>query len=46
LISPYLRLSQTLSERLHDVAERGVEIVIVFGKSELQAGEHAARLRS
>jgi phosphatidylserine/phosphatidylglycerophosphate/cardiolipin synthase-like enzyme len=35
LVSPFLKLSKTLAERLQDAARRGVRITIVFGKEEL-----------
>jgi hypothetical protein len=51
LVSPFLKLSKTLAERLQDAARRGVKITIVFGKEELEhdqelllAGLAAARL--
>jgi len=36
LVSPFLRLSKTLAERLQDAARRGIRITIVFGKEELE----------
>jgi len=36
LVSPFLKLSKTLAERLQDAARRGVKITIVFGKKELE----------
>jgi phosphatidylserine/phosphatidylglycerophosphate/cardiolipin synthase-like enzyme len=36
LVSPFLKLSKTLAERLQDAARRGVTITIVFGKEELE----------
>src|SRR5438552_6769895 len=36
LVSPFLKLSKTLAERLQDAARRGVKITIVFGKEELE----------
>ena len=36
LVSPFLKLSQTLAERLQDASRRGVTITIVFGKRELE----------
>jgi hypothetical protein len=36
LVSPFLKLSKTLTERLQDAARRGVTITIVFGKEELE----------
>lgn len=51
LVSPFLKLSKTLAERLQDAARRGVRITIVFGKEELDreqelvvAGLFGARL--
>jgi hypothetical protein len=35
LVSPFLKLSKTLAERLQDASRRGVTITIVFGKEEL-----------
>ena len=37
LVSPFLKLSKTLAERLQDAARRGVRITIVFGKEELES---------
>ncbi len=31
LVSPFIKLSKTLAERLQDAARRGVKITIVFG---------------
>jgi hypothetical protein len=39
LISPFLKLSPLLLERLKDADRRGVQISIVYGKSELAAEE-------
>lgn len=36
LVSPFLKLSKTLAERLQDAARRSVRITIVFGKEELE----------
>jgi hypothetical protein len=36
LVSPFLKLSKTLAERLQDASRRGVRITIVFGKEELE----------
>jgi phosphatidylserine/phosphatidylglycerophosphate/cardiolipin synthase-like enzyme len=36
LVSPFLKLSKTLAERLQDAARRSVKITIVFGKEELE----------
>jgi len=36
LVSPFLKLSTTLAERLQDAARRSVKITIVFGKKELE----------
>lgn len=46
LVSPFLKLSKTLAERLQDAARRGVSITIVFGKEELEReqGLHLAEL--
>jgi hypothetical protein len=35
LLSPYVRLSPMLRDRLHDADARGVEITLVYGKQEL-----------
>jgi hypothetical protein len=35
LVSPYLRVSRTFIERLKDADERGVRILIIYGKDEL-----------
>lgn len=39
LVSPYLKLSKTLFERLKDAANRGVKIKIIYGKDELKPNE-------
>ena len=39
LVTPYLKLSQMLYERLIDADNRGVQIILVYGKSELAAAE-------
>jgi hypothetical protein len=39
LVSPYLKLSKTLFERLKDASGRGVKIKIVYGKDELKPNE-------
>ena len=39
LVSPYLKISKTLHERLKDSSERGVKIKIIFGKDELKPNE-------
>ena len=39
LVSPYLKLSKTLYERLKDASERGVKIKIIYGKDELKPNE-------
>ena len=39
LVSPYLKLSKTLHERLKDASERGVQIKIIYGKDELKPNE-------
>lgn len=39
LVSPYLKLSKTLHERLKDSSERGVKIKIIYGKDELKPNE-------
>jgi hypothetical protein len=39
LVSPYLKLSKTLFERLKDASARGVKIKIVYGKDELKPNE-------
>jgi len=41
LISPYLQLSETLMERLQDADRRDVEILIVYGKSDLKTEEES-----
>jgi hypothetical protein len=45
LISPYLRLSKTLLERLQDANRRGVKTQLIYGKSSLNPEEEAALLR-
>jgi phosphatidylserine/phosphatidylglycerophosphate/cardiolipin synthase-like enzyme len=42
LVSPYLRLSKTLLERLQDASRRGVRITLIYGKSSLARDEEAA----
>ena len=42
LVSPYLKISKTLHERLADATNRGVEIVVVYGKDELKPNERNA----
>ena len=39
LISPYLQISKTFFERLKDASERGVKIIIVYGKDKLRPNE-------
>jgi hypothetical protein len=39
LVSPYLKLSKTLYERLKDAAIRGTRITIIYGKDELKPNE-------
>jgi hypothetical protein len=39
LVSPYLKLSKTLFERLKDASERGVNIKIIYGKDDLKPNE-------
>src|SRR3954468_23627543 len=39
LVSPFLQLSKTLSERLKDTSNRGVETVIIYGINELKPNE-------
>lgn len=41
LISPYLQLSPILSQRLKEASERGVKIVVIYGKNELKPKEQA-----
>jgi hypothetical protein len=40
LVSPYLRLSKTVFERLKDADRRGTKIVLVYGKDELEPEVH------
>ncbi len=42
LISPYLKISQTLHERLKDCSARGVSITIIYGKDELKPNEKSS----
>lgn len=42
LISPFLQLSPTLRQRLHDVSDREIKIHVVYGKSELRPDEYEA----
>jgi phosphatidylserine/phosphatidylglycerophosphate/cardiolipin synthase-like enzyme len=39
LVCPYLQISKTFMDRLHDADERGTEIQIIFGKDQLKPGE-------
>ncbi|MCC2548458.1 phospholipase D-like domain-containing protein [Hymenobacter sp. BT175] len=39
LITPYLKLSRILSERLAEANQRGVHVKLVYGKSELKPSE-------
>lgn len=39
LVSPYLQLSKTFHQRLKDASNRGVKIVIIYGKDELKPNE-------
>jgi hypothetical protein len=40
LVSPYLKLSKTLYERLKDAVVRGARITIIYGKNELKPNEY------
>jgi len=39
LVSPYLQLSKAFFDRLKDADERGVQIIIIYGKDELRPTE-------
>ena len=39
LVSPYLQVSKTFMDRLHDADERGTKILVIYGKDELKPGE-------
>lgn len=39
IVSPYLKLSRTFLERLHDASDKGVIIKIIFGKDKLNPNE-------
>ena len=39
LVSPYLKIHKTFYERLKDVSNRGVKIIIIYGKDELKPNE-------
>lgn len=39
LVSPYLKLSKTFLERLHDASNNGVTIKIIYGKDKLNPSE-------
>lgn len=39
LVSPFLKISKTLNERLRDASRRNVRIRILYGKNELQPSE-------
>ena len=41
LISPYLKLSKTLLERLKDAEKRNIKIILVYGKDELNPDERS-----
>ncbi len=41
LLSPYLQLSDILKQRLLDASNRGVEIIVIYGKDELKSNERA-----
>ena len=37
IVSPYLKISNTLYERLNDASKRGVYITIIYGKDKLNS---------
>jgi phosphatidylserine/phosphatidylglycerophosphate/cardiolipin synthase-like enzyme len=39
LVSPYIKTTKTFLERFKDASERGVQIIIIYGKSELSPSE-------
>lgn len=39
LVSPYLQISKTFYERLRDASNRGVKVIIVYGKDDLKPNE-------
>jgi len=39
LVSPYLQISKTFMDRLIDADERGIKILVIYGKDELKPGE-------
>lgn len=39
LISPYLQISKTFYERLKDASNKGVKIIVIYGKDELKPNE-------
>lgn len=41
IVSPYLRFSQLISDRLKFVTQKGVQVNIIFGKSDLHPQEEA-----
>lgn len=45
LISPYLRLSKTLWERLRDAGQRGVKVILIYGKNELTGDQRDSLLK-
>jgi hypothetical protein len=45
LVSPYLRLSKTLLERLQDASRRGVRTTLIYGKSSLARDEEGSLAR-
>lgn len=41
LVSPYLKISTNFEERLKDAAKKGINITIIYGKTELKSTENA-----
>ena len=39
LVSPYLQLSKTFIERLKDASEKGVKVIIIYGKEDIKSTE-------
>ncbi|WP_395063218.1 phospholipase D family protein [Flavobacterium sp.] len=39
LISPFVQISKVLIERLHNASEKGVQIILIYGKDELKPFE-------
>jgi hypothetical protein len=40
LVTPYLKLNRTLTERIMDADKRGIKITVIYGKNQLPKQEH------